>query len=251
MVHGWIYLATNTINGKQYVGLTRVGVVARWKQHVWKSRSLGSYFHKAICKHGADAFTVSEFACAVSVQVLPALERDIIRQLTPAYNLTNGGEVTLGRKYDDATKERIRAANTGKRRTEEQRARISAIKKQQWADHPEIFASSIRAMAKARNMPGVEARRAAAAAASAKNRIWSAESRARLSASCMGRKYGADIINRMRESKKRPVRCDTTGEIFSCRTEAAKYCGVSPQSVFRVCNNKYPDVRGLKFSYVR
>lgn len=248
---GCVYVATNKVNGKQYVGLTTLGVAVRAAHHSYKIGTAKTYFHRALAKYGTHNFEFVEYASAVTDADLADLERLVIRQLAPAYNQTNGGELTIGRNHDAATLERIRLANTGKKRSEECRKRNSETKKRQLAERPELRAVALRALEKGRNTPGAKERRIAAAAASARGRVWSEESRAKLSASCMGRRYGPEVLDRMRESKKRSVRCDTTNEVFSCRVEAALRCGVSPRSVFRVCNGKYPSVKGLKFSYVR
>lgn len=246
-----VYVATNKVNGKQYVGLTRLGVAVRSKHHGYKVNAAKTYFHRALAKYGVDSFEFVEYASPISDAALADLERIVIVQLAPEYNQTCGGEVTFGRKYDDATKERIRLANTGKKRSPECRKRNSETKKQQYAERPELRAIALQALEKGRNAPGARERRINAAAASARGRVWSEESRDKLSASCMGRRYGPDIIDRMRASKRRPVRCANTGIVYSCRIEAAEKCGVSPQSVFRVCNGKYPSVKGFTFSYVR
>lgn len=249
MKSGVIYVATNTVNGDQYVGLTRIGVAIRWSQHCTNARNPKTYFHRAIAKYGASAFAVSEYASALDLTHLADLERAVIIQLAPAYNQTCGGEVTFGRKYDDKTKERIRQKNIGRTWNSEQKARMSQIKQANYQDNPDLRRLSSERLRNTRSQ--WENKRIAAVTKSAKERIWSEEARKKLSASCMGRTYDADVIAKMSESKKRKVRCDTTGNVYSCRVAAAEACGVSPQSVFRVCNGKYPSVKGLKFSYVR
>lgn len=247
---GCVYLVTNQANGKQYVGLTRLGVATRWQQHVQKSRSPKTYFHRALSKYGEHCFTVVPYVSALNDEYLSALEREVIKSLRPAYNLTNGGEVTAGRKYDDATKEKIRLANTGKRRTPEQCKRISEVKKAQIENDPVFKARLTAQIFQARNASSFKLRQAIASSIASKNRKWSSESRAKLSASCMGRRYGQDVLARMSEAKKRKIVCNNTGVIYSCRVEAARMCGVSPQSVFRVCTGKYKTVKGLSFSYL-
>jgi len=245
---GVIYLVTNTVNGKQYVGLTRRTVAARWAQHVTTAKNPRSYFHRAIAKYGASAFRVSEYASAVCIDTLADLERDVILQVAPAYNQTNGGEITIGRKYDDATKERIRQSNVGKKRSKECCDRISAQKLAWYADTPSRKAQTANQLKIARSFID-HAKRIEAVRASAANREWTPESRAKLSASCMGRRYGPEVIARMAESKKRKIRCDTTGVVYACRTEAAKACNVGERSILRVYNGEYPSVKGLVFSY--
>lgn len=246
--HGVIYVATNTVTGKQYVGLTTAGVMRRWSNHVTHSRSPKTHFHKAIAKYGPSAFRIEEYASAVDKMFLAQLEKDVILQLAPAYNQTNGGEVTFGRKYDDATKEQIRLSNIGKKRTAEQRERNGQQKRDWFAKNPEQKVAAAARLAKARLLVDEEKRKKAAGD-SARNRAWSEESRAKLSAACMGRRYGQEIISRIAESKKRKIQCDTTGVVYSCRTEAAKQTGISERSILRVCGGEYPSVKGLKFSY--
>jgi group I intron endonuclease len=245
---GVVYVATNTVTGKQYVGLTRMGVATRWAQHIGKARNPKTYFHRAIAKYGAAAFVVSEYASAASKDALALLEKAVIVQLAPAYNQTNGGEVTFGRKYDDATKERIKLANTGRKWTDAQKQRMSLLKKAQHEANPTLAATSAKHLKEARHL--WEDKRVACVKEAASNRVWSESSKAKLSASCMGRRYDASVIARMAESKKRKIRCDTTGNIYACRKTASAACGVGERSILRVCGGEYPSVKGLKFSYV-
>jgi len=54
---GYVYLVTNTVNGKKYVGCTRVTVSRRWIQHRSAAKN-GSPFalHQAIRKYGFNKF---------------------------------------------------------------------------------------------------------------------------------------------------------------------------------------------------
>jgi group I intron endonuclease len=249
-MNGIVYLATNKTNGKQYVGLTKRSLEARWNQHVnVANKGAKTYFHHAIVKYGMAGFDVHPIVSALSLDYLADLERTLIADLKPEYNQTNGGEVTMGRKYNDAAKEQIRLKNTGQKRTLETRKKLSDMVKQRYIDRPELKAVATKHILAARSSVDEEKRKKAAAEA-AKNQPWTAESRAKLSASCMGRRYGADIIAKITEKTRKKVLCGTTGVIYSCREEAAKATGISPQSIWRVCNGKYPSVKGLKFSYL-
>ena len=245
---GVIYVATNTANGKQYVGLTRLGVATRWAQHCTNSRRPKTHFHRAISKYGPNAFYVEEYASALSMDVLAQLEKDVILQLAPAYNQTCGGEITRGRKYDDAAKERIRLSNIGRKLNDEQRKRISDAKKRYFAENPDRRKQMIAKLHAVRHLG--ESLRLERVTSSAKNRIWSDESRAKLSASRLGIKHTPDVLARIAESNRKKIVCKTTGVVYSCRTEAAKFCGVSERSILRVCGGQYPSVKGLEFSYL-
>lgn len=248
MSQGVIYVATNTITGKQYVGLTTVGVDKRWSNHVTYSRSPRTYFHKAIAKYGPSAFQVKEYASAINKKFLSELEKDVIQQIKPAYNQTNGGEVTFGRKYDDETKECIRLKNTGKKRTLEQKEKNREQKLAWFASHPEQKQKVAQQLAKARLLVD-ETKRLAAVQQSAKNRSWSDESRAKLSASCKGRRHTPDVIAKMAASKRRKVVCVQTGVVYPCAADAAEVISAHKTSVNAACKHGRK-VYGFNFKYV-
>jgi group I intron endonuclease len=248
-MNGIVYLATNKANGKQYVGLTRRSLNSRWRQHVnVANQGAKTYFHRAIVKHGVDGFDVQPMVSALSLAYLADLERLMISEIKPEYNQTNGGEVTLGRKYDDATKEQIRLKNTGKKRSPETRKMLSDMVKQRYVDRPELKAAVTAQILKVRSNIDEDKRRKAASEA-AKKQPWTAESRAKLSASCMGRRYNQEIIERMKASKRKAVQC-SDGRVFTCREEAAKATGIGKDSIWKVCNGRRPSVKGLIFSYI-
>jgi group I intron endonuclease len=246
---GFVYLITNKINGKKYVGLTQRTVDRRWKEHVNRAAGCNYWLHKALTKYGANNFTCEAIVSSLSKEALPELERMLIAEYRPEYNQTAGGEVTTGRKYSDAVKAIIRQKNTGKKRTPEQRAANSALKKKQFLDNPELKARAVERIIAARSKIN-EGKRIAAVRVAQLGKVWSNETRAKLSASCMGRRYSKEVIDRMRKTKQRPVQCVTTGEIFECAAEAAVKCKVGKRSVGRVHRGEYPFVKGLVFKYV-
>ena len=248
-MNGIVYLATNKANGKQYVGLTRRSLNSRWRQHVnVANQGAKTYFHHAIVKHGVDGFDVQPMVSALSLDYLADLERQLIADFKPEYNQTNGGEVTMGRKYDDATKEQIRLKNTGKKRSPEIRKMLSDMVKQRYIDRPELKEAATKQILAVRANIDEEKRKKAVSEA-AKKQPWTAESRAKLSASCMGRRYNQEIIEKIASKNRKPIQC-SNGKVFTCRAEAAKETGISERSIWRVCNGKYPFVKGLTFNYL-
>jgi group I intron endonuclease len=94
---GIIYLITNSINGKQYVGQTKYPLITRWKSHVWWAKNnLQCALHCAIRKYGSTQFKIEQIDYAKSCQELDEKEIYWIMQLrtfTPrGYNLTTGGK---------------------------------------------------------------------------------------------------------------------------------------------------------------
>lgn len=96
--NGVVYVITNLINGKQYVGLTTASIDERWKRHLDQTKSVGaSLIHQAIVECGKENFTIEVIDSADSLKKLCAKEREWIRKLntiTPnGYNVTLGGEI--------------------------------------------------------------------------------------------------------------------------------------------------------------
>ena len=248
---GLIYVITNKITGHQYVGLTTHSLQKRWSEHK-TSAVIGrkTHFYSALRKYGPEAFETREYVSVLDKIDLATMERNIIMQLAPRYNQTNGGEVTSGRKYDDAIKERIRLRLIGKKRTPEQIERQRQIGATLWATNPEYRKKSLEAMAKARSMIDHTTRLEALHKARA-SYVYSEETRAKMSASCMGRRYGPDVIAKMAATKRKPVRCNETGEVFSCSQEAADKTGMKAQMIWQQCKGKVKKPRSaLTFSYV-
>ena len=83
-----IYLITNTVNGKRYIGKTTQPLEKRWYQHC-KNAEYGkdTYLYRSIRKHG-----VANFTCEHLADGLDEEEILLIEQLHPEYNMTLGGD---------------------------------------------------------------------------------------------------------------------------------------------------------------
>jgi group I intron endonuclease len=123
-----IYKATNTINGKAYIGLTMVGAGRRWKWHVKDGlRRGGPGLKGAIKKYGATVFSIFVLTEAVDLREARAIERGLIAEhgtMVPrGYNLTAGGE---GGIASPETRERLRMSHLGKTPSSETRQKMGA-----------------------------------------------------------------------------------------------------------------------------
>ena len=92
---GFIYLVTNMVSGKQYVGQTTYTIKERWRRHL-SSRSDGiPNLGDDIKKFGQHNFSVFILAEIQDIAALEDLEKFYIKEyntLYPAgYNLTEGG----------------------------------------------------------------------------------------------------------------------------------------------------------------
>lgn len=246
---GVIYEIKNLVNGKRYIGLTRLSAQKRWRQHVCRSRNKPStYLHSAIAKYGEKNFEVTEIASCLSRDFLGELERVIIVQEKPEYNQTSGGEVTFGRKYSDEVIEIIRQKNTGRKLSDESRKRISGAKRRLYLENPELKKKSsdwIKA-----NRHKWEQKRIEAVRKASTGRKMPEPHKERLREISKTRIRSSDEVSRMIASKTKKVKCETDGRIYASRHEAASEYGVSEKSVWRACNGKCGPVKGLKFSYL-
>lgn len=113
---GCIYIITNLVTGKKYVGQTTQKLRRRWRQHCQDKRS-GRHLHLSISKYGEHNFRVEEFMVCFSQEALDFYETRLIEELntfTPnGYNLCMGalkkGIVT------DETRRKMREAKLGKK----------------------------------------------------------------------------------------------------------------------------------------
>ncbi len=246
-----VYLATNLVDGKTYVGITRFTPAKRWSEHKTMAAS-GSkhWFHRAIAKHGADNFSVVSVASCLSLDTAWRVERDVIMSLKPDYNQTNGGEFTAGRRELSAeTRARISASQRGRKRTPMQVAANSAQAKARHANNPAYKEMAILALKLARSKIN-EKERILAVKKHHETYIWSDASRAKLSASCMGRKYGADVLQRISEKHKKPVECSSLSTVFDSINDAAEFTGVYFSNISMVCRGKRKTAGGMKFQFV-
>ena len=128
-----IYLLTNTVNGKQYVGQTRSKLHERWSGHC-KSARRGStaYLHNAIRKYGPEVFThtVLEETTPEEVNDREMYWIATLNTKESGYNMTDGGEsgwsyVNEYLKTHDDVESARRKKLKNRIFTEEHRARLS------------------------------------------------------------------------------------------------------------------------------
>ena len=138
--YGIVYVVTNTVNGKQYVGQTTQALAKRWAGHTSRSNKQCRALWNAIQKYGAGAFTLATVDSGTDKDDLDAKETEWVSRLgtvSPAgYNLTTGGGSSgkpspetielrrmalLGHTTSQETRDLIRAAQVGRPLTHEHR----------------------------------------------------------------------------------------------------------------------------------
>lgn len=248
-----VYKIVNAVNGRLYIG-SAVHLANRWTTHRRGLRNgthRNCYLQRAWNKYGEAAFS---FVILEEVPVDKLIEREQVqidshKANGKLYNLSPTAGSVLGTKHRGDRTARMVAKNTGKLRSLEQRAAISAGKKRMFSENPELVAKFTEQLKRAQGLIDRDKQKAAVFAAS-KNRVWSDESRAKLSASCMGRRYGQDVIDRIAASKNKPVLCVTTGARYKSVSEAAQVLGLSISGVSSVCRGRRNSANHLCFQFI-
>ena len=251
MSHATVYLITNTTNGNTYVGVTRFAAEKRWREHCYTAkREPKTRLHRAIAKYGVEAFTVEPVATVMHADDAAGVEREVIMSLSPVYNQTNGGEIVIGRRVTREVAERIRAANTGKKRTDAQKRANGELKKRYWAEHPEARGEILAALARGRANVSEERRLAAVRAAALAGKLGRPLTPERLAIQLTNLNT-PEARSKAAASKRKPVECVTLNATFDSLLDAAEATGIDFGTISSVCLGKRKHTHGLVFQYVR
>lgn len=132
-----IYLVKNNNNGKRYVGFTSKTIEARWKKHKHDA-GIGrkTLLSNAIRKHGEQCFSIEQLTSSSDLQeARDKLEEHYIRANNShyidghGYNMTYGGEGTIGHKHSDETKAKIVAKNKLRKQSDATKKKLSDQRK--------------------------------------------------------------------------------------------------------------------------
>lgn len=113
-----IYLITNVINQKKYVGQTQQGRERRrWLEHSVYCVNDNKILHNAIKKYGAENFEFKVLESEIPETLVDERESYYIKYYDTfyltgnGYNMTAGGQGTHGYSHSEATKQRIKESN--------------------------------------------------------------------------------------------------------------------------------------------
>jgi group I intron endonuclease len=129
-----IYVITNMVNGKKYVGLTN-SLSKRWNKHKNANGSIPA-LHSAIKKYGVENFDFCHYADTFGSDAAKFIEINLIRDLGTlaplGYNLTSGGEGTLNPSIELRSK--LSISHKGKLQSEETKKKRSESLKKAYAE---------------------------------------------------------------------------------------------------------------------
>lgn len=113
-----VYLITNKVNGKTYVGKTVCGTENRWLEHLYNAKRGKFPIYNAIRKYGKESFTVTTVYEGISEREINAVEKGLIAQLGTyapnGYNITSGGDGVAGLKFSAETRRKMSESRKGK-----------------------------------------------------------------------------------------------------------------------------------------
>lgn len=124
-----VYLATNKINGKRYIGCTSKSLRRRMHQHLADAaghRGGCRIFYAAIRKYGPDAFEWRKISDHLTRTEMLSAERSEIAKFKPEYNISAGGQGTNSVPWTEDRKKQMSAFMKGRKMTPEAR--------QKWRD---------------------------------------------------------------------------------------------------------------------
>lgn len=101
---GYIYLITNKVNQKKYVGQTRTTIKERYKKHIKTSRTSNRHLYCAMRKYGIENFIIEELERVENDNQLDIREQYWISYYNSyynGYNETKGGSGNLQYNYDE------------------------------------------------------------------------------------------------------------------------------------------------------
>lgn len=146
-----VYLITNRINGKRYVGITCRGYKNRFQEHIHDALAKKNLFKKtriiynAIRKYGPENFDVMLLEDNITDEDAGVKERYYIElyrtfcEYGLGYNMTRGGGGVVDYRHTKETKQKIQRSMTGKKFSAERNQKIKEAMtgreyKQEWKD---------------------------------------------------------------------------------------------------------------------
>ena len=214
----FVYKHTNLVNGKVYVGITSRLPEKRWGRNGCNYRS-NLHFYNAILKYGWNVGFLHEILYSgLTKEEAEEYERNLIRHFDSAnpeygYNIALGGN-SIG-KMSNAIKNKISISNKGKRRTLEQRKKMSIIAKETSLERSERF-RKIRANFKNWN-DGI---------------VFTEEQK--------------DLI---KGNTYHPVYCSELDRTFKSISFAARELGLHQSLISKVCKGERKTTGGYQFEY--
>ncbi|MBD1379204.1 GIY-YIG nuclease family protein [Metabacillus arenae] len=237
-----IYLITNTINNKKYVGQS-IDPIQRWKNHQKDSKKyLSRYLYRAMNKYGIENFKFEVIENDIPVDSIDDQEIYWINKFNTkspyGYNMTDGGEGSVGRKMNDHTRQKLLESKKNPV-SEETKEKMSNSHKLRWEDQElrKEYSKKLKGVPKSSNENYLKA--------------WeeiSLEDRVeRLKPAAEACKVGVLMLNIIDESIEKEF--DSMRDAVKWIRENANYPKAGHQNISKACKGKINYVYGYKWAY--
>lgn len=236
--YGFVYLTTNLVNGKQYLGKKKFN--SDWKDYLGS----GVLLSKAIAKYGETNFKKTILHIAYSREELNVLEKEYIEYHNACdskdyYNIASGGDGgnTLAGKSEKEMrlfKERCSENNKGENNYWHGKGELLKGEKNPFYGRKHSEETKLRL--KKINL----------------GKHPSEESRQKMSKSGRGRKHSQESKLKMSKNTKTKIKiiCVTTGDVYESACEASRKTGISRSNISACCRNKLKSAGGMVWEYL-
>ena len=260
-----VYLVTNLVTGKVYVGLSSRDISKRKIEHLRSSQGVPLfYFHSAIAKYGEDNFlwevlqsNLTEKQASDAEVYYLSFFRSNEREF--GYNMTSGGECGIP---NEAVREKLRITSRNKRHTEETKQKIREPKLGGKASEETKEKMRIAQ----RNRPPVsdevrrsisEGRKGIPHSEETKEKIRkiklgfkvSEETKKKISLSHKGKKHSKEHSAKVGKASQKSVVCLETGVVYESQTKASLDSHINKNSISLVCLGKIQTAGGFHWKF--
>lgn len=231
--YGFIYITTNMINGKKYIGQRRY--YKGWEKYLGS----GVNITRAIEKYGSENFKKDIIYIANSQKELNEKEIYFIEKYNALnnsnfYNIAKGGYDNplegKSKKEIELIHKKISKTLKGKVFTLEDKKKLQGIPKKFKSEedrkkHKEKISKSVSGMKNGRYGTHIKIK-------------LSQSTKEKIRKSHLGMKYNDDFKKKMREVRSIKVVCVNTNEIFESAKKAGEYYNISPSHITQCCKGK-------------
>lgn len=125
-----IYIISNIINDKVYIGQTSRPIESREKEHFYYYKTIDTHIYRAMRKYGVENFNMTPICSVFNVDDLDDLEIQIISEYDSfhnGYNMNEGGNSMRGYKHTVETKKKMSMKRMGRLCSDETKKKMSKL----------------------------------------------------------------------------------------------------------------------------